>query len=157
MLYMIRLVCACTHKLLRSVYSPQTLSSQLVLFKSHLATAQEHLLQLYAVYESVSSYKHVGFCVRICVCVCMSIGVYLWPWAVPATCSLHGWISLYSYRRWLAAHICVKMEAWSSKYQVCEPDRRREWVKRQINWGRKKTKRSRTQLRIRVQLNKCLY
>lgn len=46
MLYMIRLVCACAHKLLRSVYSPQTLSSQLVLFKSHLATAQEHLLQL---------------------------------------------------------------------------------------------------------------
>lgn len=114
-----------TVTLMKSVYSLQTLSSQLVL---HIYTSGDSIesicceLYVVCVRECLRIYMWTSLHMSVCVCVCV------WPSAVPATCALHGWISLYRYRRWLAAHICgVVTRVWHSRHQVRETEGRKIW------------------------------
>lgn len=140
-----------TVTLLRSVYSHQTLSSQRVL---HIYTSGDSIgasaTAVCSVRESVSLYIQVDISILLCVYVC----VYLWPSAVPATCVLRGWISLYRYRQWLAAHICVKVtRVWHSRLPVGETQRERErWNEREwrneVKKPRKKARETNNQKNI---------
>ena len=131
--------------LLRSVYSFQTLSSKLVLCNAHLVTAKEHLLQLYVV--CVYVHVDISICVSMSTCICDP------QQCLPPVCRMAE--SLYCYRQWLAAHICVRvtsltLKASSGRETEMEGEMERKRVKR----GKKEVKKEETNKERKTKRNK---